>query len=96
MPNYEKYADEMLNKILQCVQEKMKGIPQIETAIVNKVNSDGTVNIYLPTSNNKTVFTRISNQTPFTLAEGDIVEIMKKTGSWNNCWIIAKHENIQK
>lgn len=96
MSNYEKYADEMLNKITRCVQEQLKHTPQIETAIVKKVNLDGTVNISLPTSDRNTVFTRISNQTPFTLTVGDTVEVIKKTGSWNNCWIIAKHEANSK
>ena len=37
------------------------------------------------------LFTRISNQSPFTLSPGDGVEIMLKNGSFDNCWIIAKH-----
>lgn len=88
--NYNRYADDMLNKIEQCIQDRLKKIPQLETAVVESINTDGTVNIYFP-PNNKTIFTKISNQTPFILQEGDSVEIMKKGGSWSNCWIVAKH-----
>lgn len=88
--NYNRYADDMLNKIEACVQERMKKMPSLETAVVDSVNTDGTINVYFP-PNRDSIFTRISNQTPFSLAPNDTVEIMKKGGSWSNCWIIAKH-----
>ena len=51
---------------------------------------DGTVDVILPREP-ETEFTRIQNQTPFELREGDSVEIMLKKGSFNNCWVMAKH-----
>lgn len=93
--NYNRYADEMLNKIEACIQERMKKIPSLETAVVDSVNTDGTINIYFP-PNRESVFTRISNQTPFILTSNDTVEVIKKGGSWNNCWIIAKHGATHK
>ena len=62
----------------------------METAVVESVNPNGTVNIFFP-PNKENIFTNINNQTPFTLNPGDSVEVMKKFGSWSNCWIIAKH-----
>lgn len=89
--NYDQYADEMLNRILQCVTAEIKRTsPRIESATVTNVNSDGTVDVILPREP-ETEFTRIQNQTPFELREGDSIEIMLKKGSFNNCWVIAKH-----
>lgn len=89
--NYDQYADEMLNRILQCVTAEIKRTsPRIESATVTNVNSDGTVDVILPREP-ETEFTRIQNQTPFELREGDSVEIMLKKGSFNNCWVMAKH-----
>lgn len=88
--NYNRYADEMLSKIDQCVKQRLQKISDLETAVVESVNSNGTVNIFFP-PNKENIFTNINNQTPFTLNPGDSVEVMKKFGSWSNCWIIAKH-----
>ena len=89
--NYDQYADEMLNRILQCVTAEIKRTsPRIESATVTNVNNDGTVDVILPREP-ETEFTRIQNQTPFELREGDSVEIMLKKGSFNNCWVMAKH-----
>lgn len=88
--NYDQYADEMLNRILQCVTAEIKRTsPRIESATVTNVNNDGTVDVILPREP-ETEFTRIQNQTPFELREGDSVEIMLKketliiAGLWQN------------
>ena len=83
-------ADNMLNKIIQCVKEEMKTSVIVDSAIVSSVNDDGTVNVYFPPDKTN-IFTKISNQTPFTLQSGDGVELLLKDGSFSNCWIIAKH-----
>ena len=88
--NYNRYADEMLSKIDQCVKQRLQKISDLETAVVESINSNGTVNVFFP-PNKENIFTNINNQTPFTLNPGDSVEVMKKFGSWSNCWIIAKH-----
>lgn len=94
--NYDKYADEMLRRIVLCVKQEIKKTsPKIESAVVANVNSDGTVDVMLPREK-ESKFTRIQNQTPFELKEGDSVEIMLKTGSFNNCWVTAKHETTFK
>lgn len=83
-------ADDMLAKIVECLRSEMKNITHMDSAIVSSVNTDGTVNVYFPPNNDK-IFTRISNQTPFALKEGDSVELILKNGSYSNCWIVAKH-----
>lgn len=83
-------ADNMLNRITECFKDSLKGMPQIKSAVVSSVNEDGTVDIYFP-PNDKKLFTRISNQGAFTLEVGDGVELMLKNGTFDNCWVIAKH-----
>lgn len=83
-------ADSMLTRINECFQDSIKGLPKIKSAVVSAVNDDGTVNVYFP-PNDKKLFTRISNQGAFTLQAGDGVELMLKNGTFDNCWVIAKH-----
>lgn len=83
-------ADSMLNRITECFKDSLKGLPQIKSAVIDSVNEDGSINIFFPPNEDK-LFTRISNQSPFTLEAGDGVEIMLKNGSFDNCWVIAKH-----
>lgn len=83
-------ADNMLNRITECFKDSLKGLPQIKSAVIDSINEDGSINIFFPPNETK-LFTRISNQSPFTLEPGDGVEIMLKNGSFDNCWVIAKH-----
>lgn len=83
-------ADSMLTRINECFQDSIKGLPKIKSAIVSAVNDDGTVDVYFP-PNDKKFFTRISNQGAFSLEVGDGVELMLKNGTFDNCWVIAKH-----
>lgn len=93
--NYDSFADEMLQRIMICIEQAKKDSPRIESATVVSVNVDGTVDVILPREE-KTKFTRIQNQTPFELREGDSVEIMLKKGSFNNCWVMAKHGTTKR
>ena len=83
-------ADRMLNIINTCIENALRSVTTLSGAIVTGINTDGTVNVKIPP--NDKIFTNIPNQTPFELAPGDCVELMLKNGSFNNCWIIAKHE----
>lgn len=84
------YAESMLSIIKQCISEEVAKLSTISTAIVQSVNTNGTVNVYLP-SKEDTIYSNISNHTPFLLNPGDGVELLVKNGSYSNCWIIAKH-----
>ena len=88
--NINKYAEDLLAKIDACIVERIKNTPQLVSAIVSKVNEDGTVNVYFP-PNEKSVFTKIQNQSIYDLQVGDSVEIVLKDGTYSNCWILAKH-----
>ena len=85
------YADLMLDRIDTCISDKIsKSVTRLASAVVTKVNSDGSVNIRLPSEDN-TEFTKIQNQCPYELKIGDAVELTLKNGSFNNCWVSAKH-----
>lgn len=84
-------ADEMLKKIEDCVNTAIAKLPSIKTAVVQNVNDDGTVDIYFP-PDKENVFTKIQNQSIHKLSVGDGVELLLKDGTYNNCWIIAKHK----
>lgn len=88
--NLNNYADEMIDRIITLISDKLDGHVVIKSAIVKKVNSNGTVNVTVP-PNNQTTYTNISNQTPFVLNIGDAVEIILKNGDLTNAWVIAKH-----
>lgn len=89
--NLSNSADKMIDRIMVCVDDRIKkNSSRVVGAVVTKVNSDGTINVKLP-SEEEVEFTRIQNQTPFTLVEGDAVELFLKNGSFSNCWVFAKH-----
>lgn len=87
-----KYAETFLNRVDNCIDNKLKSQLQLRSAVVKRVNTDGTVDVCFPPDNDN-LFTRIQNQSVYELSVGDSVEIMLKGGSFNNCWIIAKHQS---
>ena len=50
------YADIMIKRISIMIEDMMKKVTYLDSAIVDKVNSDGTVDVYFPPDNNK-IFT---------------------------------------
>lgn len=87
-----KYAENFLNKINNCIDNKLKTQLQLRSAVVKRVNTDGTVDVCFPPDDTN-LFTKIQNQSVYKLEVGDSVEILLKGGSFNNCWIIAKHQS---
>lgn len=83
-------ADLMLNRINSCVDDRTKKAVRIKSAVVTKVNDDGTVNVQLP-DDDGSGFSRLQNQSVYELNVGDSVEILLKEGSFTNSWVIAKH-----
>lgn len=88
--NIVQTADDFLTQMKKLIDNKIKNIPIIKSAIINGTNSNGSFNIYFPPDESK-VFTNIRNQTPFNLKIGDSVEIIYPQGNATNCWICAKH-----
>lgn len=89
--NINDNASQVINIINSIIEDKLKNIVRIDSAIVKRVNDDGTADIYFPPEND-VEFTSVSNQTPFALYPGDSVEVLIKNGSYSNCWIVAKHK----
>ena len=83
-------ADLMLSRINSCVDDRTKKAVRIKSAVVTKVNDDGTVNVQLP-DDDGSGFSRLQNQSVYELNVGDSVEILLKEGSFTNSWVIAKH-----
>ena len=89
--NINNSASQLIKSINTVIDDKLKTVLRLDSAIVKRVGNNGTVDIYFPPENN-IEFTSISNQTPFTLYPGDSVEVLIKDGSYSNCWIVAKHK----
>lgn len=87
-----KQADDFIARINECIEERIKGLPQFRSAVVSNINEDGTIDIYFPPDKDNQL-TRIQNQSIYELNVGDSVEVVLKNGSFNNCWILAKHQN---
>ena len=83
-------ADLMLGRINGCIDDRTKKSVKIKSAIVTKVNEDGTVNVKLP-DDESDGFSRLQNQSVYELSVGDSVEVLLKEGSFTNSWVIAKH-----
>lgn len=89
--NLSSSADVMIGRIVDFVDDRIKKTAiRVVGATVTKINTDGTVNVKLPTEES-VEFTYIQNQTPFKLSVGDAVELILKNGTFSNCWILAKH-----
>lgn len=73
-------------------QIKNMGITNYISAIVQKVNVDGTADVYLP-PNKFNIVTKLFNKTGEQINVGDSVEIATKNGSLSNAWIAVKHGN---
>lgn len=67
-----------------------KGITKYVSAIVKKVNSDGSVNVYLPPDTEKLI-SNVLNKTGESLTVGDSVELCTKNGKTSNAWVSVKH-----
>lgn len=69
---------------------KEQGVPCYLPAIVHSINSDNTVNIYLPPDNTTILYNKL-NKTGQTLLVGDSVELCCKKGRLGDAWIAVRH-----
>lgn len=88
--NYVSQFKDTIEKIVDAEIEK-KGTPKYVSAIIQNVNNDGTVDVYLP-PDLTSVLKGILNKTGETLSNGDSVELCTKNGSVNNSWVAIKHK----
>ena len=83
--NFKKVIDDIID-----VNLINKGIVKYIAAKVVSVNSNGTVNVYIPPDNSNIV-NGLANKTGESLMPGDSVELCAKNGSIKNSWIAVKH-----
>lgn len=69
------------------------GFPTYKAAVVQKINEDGTVDVYLP-PNKENLVTGVLNKCGELLFVNDSVEIATKNGSLTNCWVAIKHGTV--
>ena len=67
-----------------------KGITKFVSAVVKTVNSNGSVDVYLPPDTEKIVSV-VLNKTGERLSVGDSVELCTKNGKTSNAWVSVKH-----
>lgn len=67
-----------------------KGMVKYVSAKVVGINSNGTVNVYIPPDNSNIV-NGLANKSGELLSPGDSVELCTKNGSLKNAWISVKH-----
>ena len=69
---------------------KSYGITSFVTAVLTKVNDDGTVNVTIPPDNSRFV-NNVLNKSNESLSTGDSVELCTKNGRLSNAWVAIKH-----
>lgn len=72
------------------VKMTRKGITKFMSAVVKTVNSDGSVDVYLPPDKDR-VISGVLNKTGETLVVNDSVELCTKNGKTSNSWVSVKH-----
>lgn len=83
--SFKKVIDDIVNANLA-----NKGIVKYISAKVVSVNSNGTINVYIPPDNSNIV-NGLANKSGEILAIGDSVELCTKNGSLKNAWVAVKH-----
>lgn len=88
--NFNKMADEFLQRIEDYINVKLENGPTVKPAEISKVNLDGTVDVFFPPDKDK-LFTKIQNQSIYQdLKQGDQVFLFYPQGNKSSCWICAK------
>lgn len=94
MTNFNELSDNLLTQIKNYIDYEINQGVRLDSAIVSKVHTDGTVDIYFPPDKNK-IFTKVQNQSIYqNLQPGDGVKVIYENGSESSCWIIGKHKGI--
>lgn len=90
--DYTKMADVYIKQMAQIAAQMIKGSPAIVSAIVDSVNSDGSVNVYFPPDNGVIISGIMNESIHQDLVAGNSVMVMKPYGTLTNCWICAKNK----
>lgn len=88
MENNEDIIKNLFKQINKLIDYKLNKTTQIKSAIVQNINTNGTVDIVVPPDH--TVYHNIQNQSIYqNLNVGDHVKIIKENNSLSNMWIIG-------
>lgn len=83
-------VNKFLKQISKIIDHKLEKLTTVESAIVDQVNTDGSVNLHIPPDN--TIFTGVQNQSIYqNLKAGDYVKVLKQNNKASNMWIIGGH-----
>ena len=83
-------VNKFLKQISKIIDHKLEKLTTVESAIVDQVNIDGSVNLHIPPDS--TIFTGIQNQSIYqNLKVGDCVKVLKQHNKASNMWIIGGH-----
>lgn len=90
----DKQDNSLVNKFLKQINKiidyKLEKLTTVESAIVDQVNIDGSVNLHIPPDS--TIFTGVQNQSIYqNLKVGDCVKVLKQNNKASNMWIIGGH-----
>lgn len=84
-------VNKFLKQISKIIDYKLEKLTTVESAIVDQVNLDGTVNLHIPPDS--TIFTNVQNQSIYQdLQIGDCVKVLKQNNKASNMWIIGGHD----
>lgn len=83
-------VNKFLKQISKIIDHKLEKLTTVESAIVDQVNIDGSVNLHIPPDS--TIFTGVQNQSIYqNLKVGDCVKVLKQNNKASNMWIIGGH-----
>lgn len=83
-------VNKFLKQISKIIDHKLEKLTTVESAIVDQINIDGSVNLHIPPDS--TIFTGIQNQSIYqNLKVGDCVKVLKQNNKASNMWIIGGH-----
>ena len=76
-------VNKFLKQISKIIDHKLEKLTTVESAIVDQVNIDGSVNLHIPPDS--TIFTGVQNQSIYqNLKVGDCVKVLKQNNKASN------------
>lgn len=83
-------ASDLVSIIKEIVDQKIQNLDQTSLGIVDSVNEDGTVNVFILPDMNKLI-SGIHNESKYELKNKDVVLIFKIKNRLQNAFIITKY-----
>ena len=82
---------DIIERIIEALFDR-KGVTKYIAAVVESVNEDGTINVYIP-PDKAIKATKLLNKTGQSLQVGDSVDLCTKNGKISNAWVAIKHKD---